>query len=74
VSLSDVARDVGKNLSVVSRVNGAQRRSRVIERAIAQRLGLSLREAFPEWYTGGGASGHGSAEASRGGEPLTPDE
>ena len=50
MSLSDIARDLGKNLSVVSRVNGGQRRSREIEAAIAQSLGLSVREAFPEWY------------------------
>ncbi|HMH50182.1 MAG TPA: helix-turn-helix domain-containing protein [Candidatus Acidoferrum sp.] len=50
VSLSDIARDLGKNLSVVSRVNSGQRRSREIEAAIAQSLGLSVREAFPEWY------------------------
>ena len=57
VSLSDVARDLGKNLSVISRVNGGERRSRLIEEAIAQRLGLSLQEAFPEWYTGAWPSG-----------------
>lgn len=50
ISLSDIARALGKNLSVVSRVNGGQRRSREIETAIAQQLGLSVREAFPEWY------------------------
>ena len=50
ISLSDIARDLGKNLSVVSRVNGGQRRSREIEGAIARALGLSLREAFPEWH------------------------
>jgi len=50
VSLSDIARDLGKNLSVVSRVNGGQRRSREIEAAIAESLGLAVREAFPEWY------------------------
>jgi lambda repressor-like predicted transcriptional regulator len=50
ISLSDVARDLGKHLSVVSRVNGGQRRSRVIEAALAQRLGLAVHEAFPEWY------------------------
>jgi transcriptional regulator with XRE-family HTH domain len=50
VSLSDIARRLGKDLSVVSRVNGGQRRSREIEAAIAEHLGLSLREAFPEWY------------------------
>jgi transcriptional regulator with XRE-family HTH domain len=50
VSLSDIARDLGKNLSVVSRVNRGQRRSRDIEEAIAHALGLSVRDAFPEWY------------------------
>jgi lambda repressor-like predicted transcriptional regulator len=50
ISLSDIARALGKDLSVVSRVNGAQRRSRQIEHAIAGRLGLSVSEAFPEWY------------------------
>ena len=51
VSLSDVARDLRKNLSVVSRVNDGKQRSRAIEEAIAQRLGLPLHEAFPEWHT-----------------------
>lgn len=50
ISLSDVARDLSKNVSVVSRVNGGQRRSRLIEHAIAERLGLPLGDAFPEWY------------------------
>ena len=50
ISLSDIARHLGKNLSVVSRVNGGQRRSREIEAAIARYLGLSVREAFPEWH------------------------
>ena len=50
VSLSDIARDLGKNLSVVSRVNTGQRRSREIEAAIADSLGLPVAEAFPEWY------------------------
>lgn len=50
VSLSDIARALGKDLSVVSRVNGGERRSREIERAIAERLGLPVDEAFPEWY------------------------
>jgi transcriptional regulator with XRE-family HTH domain len=50
VSLSDIARDLGKNLSVVSRVNAGQRRSREIEAAIAEGLGLRVGEAFPEWY------------------------
>jgi transcriptional regulator with XRE-family HTH domain len=52
ISLSDIARALGKNLSVVSRVNGGQRRSREIEQAIAQQLGLSVQQAFPEWYAG----------------------
>ena len=50
ISLSAIARALGKNLSVVSRVNGGQRRSREIEGAIARQLGLSMTEAFPEWY------------------------
>jgi len=50
ISLSDIARDLKKNLSVVSRVNGGQRRSREIEQAIARHLDLSMVEAFPEWY------------------------
>ena len=50
VTLSTLARALGKNLSVVSRVNSGQRRSREIERAIAQHLGLPLEEAFPEWH------------------------
>ena len=49
-SLSDIARDLGKDLSVVSRVNNGQRRSREIEAAIAHALALSVRDAFPEWY------------------------
>ena len=49
VSLAQIARAVGKDLSSASRVNRGQRRSRVIEQAIAHRLGLSLSDAFPEW-------------------------
>ena len=68
MSLSDVARDLGKNLSVVSRVNGGQRRSRVIEDTIAQRLGLPLPEAFPEWYAeAAGPEGPRPAGVPRGG-------
>jgi lambda repressor-like predicted transcriptional regulator len=52
ISLSDIARDLGKNLSVLSRVNHGQRRSREIEAAIARALGLSVADAFPEWYRG----------------------
>jgi lambda repressor-like predicted transcriptional regulator len=50
ISLSDVARDLGRTVSVVSRVNRAQRRSQAIEQDIARRLGLSLEDAFPERY------------------------
>jgi transcriptional regulator with XRE-family HTH domain len=57
ISLSDIARDLGKNLSTVSRVNAGLRRSRAVEEAIAQRLGLSLRDAFPEWHGGTPRSG-----------------
>jgi lambda repressor-like predicted transcriptional regulator len=65
ISLSDVARDLSKNVSVVSRVNGGLRRSRLIEHAIAERLGLPLREAFPEWYGD-------EALAARGPDPIAP--
>ena len=51
-SLTDIARDLGRDLSVVSRVNRGQRRSQVIEEEIARRLGLPLPEAFPEWHQG----------------------
>ena len=50
VSLTKVARTLGKDPSTVSRVNQRQRRSREIEEAIAERLGLSVRDAFPEWH------------------------
>ena len=50
VSLSDIARALGKDLSVVSRVNGGLRRSRDIEQAIARQIGLPVEEAFPEWH------------------------
>lgn len=49
VFLSQIARDLGKSVSSVSRVNRGQRRSREIEREIARRLGLPVRDAFPEW-------------------------
>jgi transcriptional regulator with XRE-family HTH domain len=49
VSLTDIAHSVGIGLSAVSRVNRGERRSRAIEREIAQRLGLTEAEAFPEW-------------------------
>jgi len=52
VSLTDIANDQGKTLSFVSRVNHGQRRSTLIEQEIADRLGLSLSDAFPEWYRG----------------------
>jgi hypothetical protein len=50
ISLAIVARDLGKDLSGVSRVNRGQRRSVAIEREIARRLGLSVAHAFPEWH------------------------
>jgi len=50
VSLSEIARDLGKDLSIVSRVCRGQRRSREIEQEIARRLGLTLPDAFPEWH------------------------
>ena len=50
VSLTKIARALGKDLSTVSRVNNGERRSREIEEAIAERLGLSVRDAFPEWH------------------------
>jgi plasmid maintenance system antidote protein VapI len=49
-SLATIARALGRDLSVVSRVNHGERRSHPIEEAIALRLGLSLEDAFPEWY------------------------
>ena len=52
ISLSDIAHDLGRTLSAISRVNRAQRRSRAIEQDIARRLGLALEDAFPEWYRG----------------------
>jgi hypothetical protein len=48
-SLTGIARELGKDLSTVSRVNRGERRSKLIEREIAHRLGLSASEAFPEW-------------------------
>ena len=50
--LADIARDLGRDLSIVSRVNRGQRRSEVIEREIARRLDLSVSDAFPERYRG----------------------
>lgn len=52
VSLADIARDLGKDLSTVSRVNRGQRRSQAIEEEIARRLDLSVPDAFPEWHRG----------------------
>ena len=51
ISLTDIAHSVGTSVSSVSRVNNGQRRSRMIERQIAQRLGLTEAEAFPEWHS-----------------------
>lgn len=50
VTLAAIARALGCDLSVVSRVNAAKKRSAPVELAIAERLGLRLEEAFPEWY------------------------
>ena len=49
VSLAVIAREVGRDLSGVSRVNHGQRRSDAIEQEIARQLGLPVAEAFPEW-------------------------
>ena len=50
VSLTEIAGDLGKDLSMVSRVNRGQRRSHEIEQEISRRLGLSPQDAFPEWH------------------------
>jgi len=50
VSLTEIAGDLGKDLSMVSRVNRGQRRSNEIEQEISRRLGLSPQDAFPEWH------------------------
>jgi lambda repressor-like predicted transcriptional regulator len=55
MTLADVAREADCDLSVVSRVNAAKKRSRRLEKLIARRLGLSLQYAFPEWYAERGA-------------------
>jgi hypothetical protein len=52
VSLTDIARDLGKSLSLVSRVNRGPRRSQTSEREIARRLDLAEQQAFPEWHDG----------------------
>ena len=52
ISLADIARDLGRDLSLVSRVNRGQRRSQVVEQEIARRLGLSVPDTFPEWHRG----------------------
>ena len=48
VSLTEIARELGKGVSAVSRVTRGERRSRMIEGEIARRLGLPVPEAFPE--------------------------
>ena len=50
MSLSQIARGLGKSRSSVSRVNRGERRSREIEREIARRLDLFRQDAFLEWY------------------------
>lgn len=54
VSLTNIARHLGRDLSIVSRVNSGQRRAKVIEEEIARRLDLSASDAFPEWQRGPG--------------------
>jgi transcriptional regulator with XRE-family HTH domain len=49
ISLTDIARTVGKSLGMVSRVIRGERRSVTIEREVARRLTLTEDEAFPEW-------------------------
>ncbi len=56
LTLSDLARELGCDLSIVSRVNAGKKRSAPVERAIAHRLGLSIARAFPEWYGGAAAA------------------
>lgn len=53
LTLADIARALGCHLSVVSRVNAGKKRSGPAERAIARQLGLTVGEAFPEWYGAG---------------------
>jgi transcriptional regulator with XRE-family HTH domain len=50
LTLAAIARRLGLHLSTVSRVNAAQKRSASVERALARGLGLTLAQAFPEWY------------------------
>ncbi len=50
VTLADLAATLGCGAPLLSQVNGGSKRSRRIERAIAERLGLPLTKAFPEWY------------------------
>jgi hypothetical protein len=50
ICLTNIARDLDRDLSTVSRVNRGQRRSELIEREIAHRLDLSMPDAFPEWH------------------------
>lgn len=70
VRLTDIARDLGRDLSVVSRVNRGQRRSQAIEEEIARRLGLPAAEAFPEWHPAAAPSSDpGPADAA----PSPPD-
>ena len=51
ITLAIIARRLGRDLSVVSRVNSGQRRSQAIEEEIARQLELSMADAFPEWYS-----------------------
>lgn len=52
VSLADIARQLGVTPTTVTVVSKGHRRSRRIENAIAQALGLSPRTVWPERYRG----------------------
>jgi lambda repressor-like predicted transcriptional regulator len=49
-SLSEIARDLNVSASTVTIVSQGHRRSERIERAIAQALGLSPSEVWPDRY------------------------
>ena|SRR5216684_3609903 len=66
LTLAALARELGCDLSVVSRVNAGKKRSALVERAIAHRLGLPLERAFPEWHGGATAASPGPVKSARG--------
>jgi Winged helix-turn-helix DNA-binding len=55
--ISSVASQHSVSKGHVSRVAAGERRSPIIERAIARALRLPLREVFPEWYGEGEPQG-----------------